>query len=91
MKVLVTGHNGYIGNVLVPMLRNAGHDVTGLDSYLFRDCSMHGQTPDVPSLAMDIRDIQEPDLVGFDAVVHLAALSNDPLGDLDTDLTYAIN
>ncbi|MPZ48782.1 MAG: NAD-dependent epimerase/dehydratase family protein [Dehalococcoidia bacterium] len=91
MKVLVTGHNGYIGSVLVPLLQSAGHEVAGLDTYFYKGCSLHGMTRDVPSLQMDVRDVQEPDLVGFDAVIHLAALSNDPLGDLDAGLTYAIN
>ncbi|HLF70911.1 MAG TPA: SDR family oxidoreductase [Dehalococcoidia bacterium] len=91
MKVLVTGHNGYIGNVLVPMFKDAGHEVVGLDSYLFRDCRMYRQEVDVPSMAVDVRDVAESDLAGFDAIVHLAALSNDPLGDLDPDLTYDIN
>lgn len=91
MKTLVTGHNGYIGSVLVPMLRAAGHEAVGLDAYFYRACAMDGAAPDVPSLAMDVRDVRERDLRGFDAVVHLAALSNDPLGDLDPDLTYEIN
>lgn len=91
MRVLVTGHNGYIGGVLVPLLQSHGHEVVGLDSYLFRDCTLHGATADVPSIKCDIRDVRESDLVGFEAVLHLAALSNDPLGDLDPDLTYDIN
>ena len=91
MKVLVTGHHGYIGSVLAPMLRDAGHDVVGLDMFFYRGCDL-GETRDFePSLALDIRDVRPADLVGFDAVVHLAALSNDPLGDLNADWTYAIN
>jgi nucleoside-diphosphate-sugar epimerase len=91
MRVLVTGHNGYIGGVLVPLLQSHGHEVVGLDTYLFKGCTLHGYSPDVPSIKCDIRDVRESDLVGFDAVLHLAALSNDPLGDLDPELTYDIN
>jgi len=91
MKVLVTGHNGYIGAVLVPFLQAAGHEVVGLDTYLFEGCH-HGPEPmDPPALRMDLRDVTEEHLRGFDAVLHLAALSNDPLGDLNPDFTYDIN
>jgi nucleoside-diphosphate-sugar epimerase len=91
VRVLVTGHHGYIGSVLEPLVREAGHDVVGLDTFLYRGCDfIDGQQP-ARSLAMDVRDVSASDLVGFDAVVHLAALSNDPLGDLDTGWTYAIN
>jgi nucleoside-diphosphate-sugar epimerase len=91
MKVLVTGHNGYIGTIMVSMLKNAGHQVVGLDNYLFGDCMFGIGTPDIPAVAKDIRDVQTSDLEGFDAVIHLAALSNDPLGDLNPDCTYEIN
>jgi len=91
MKVLVTGHNGYIGAVLVPLLQEAGHEVVGLDTYLFEGCH-HGPAPaDPPALRMDLRDVTEEHLRGFDAVLHLAALSNDPLGDLNPEHTYDIN
>ncbi|SEL12613.1 NAD-dependent epimerase/dehydratase family protein [Rhodococcus maanshanensis] len=91
MRVLVTGHQGYLGTVMVPALQAAGHDVTGLDSGLFADCVL-GPTPvDPPSIRMDVRDVTEADLSGFDAVVHLAALSNDPLGSLAPQITYDIN
>lgn len=91
MKVLVTGHNGYIGAVLVPFLQGAGHEVVGLDTYLFEGCH-HGPAPeDPPALRMDLRDVTEEHLQGFDAVLHLAALSNDPLGDLNAEYTYDIN
>src|ERR687886_1414015 len=91
MRVLVTGHNGYLGAVMVGGLHTGGPEVVGLDTYLFGACTFGGPTPDIPSLRMDVRDVQASDLMGFDAVVHLAALSNDPLGDLDAELTYAIN
>jgi nucleoside-diphosphate-sugar epimerase len=91
MNVLVTGHNGYIGTVIVPMLTNAGHQVVGLDNYLFEDCLFGSATPEISALAKDIRDVRTSDLDGFDAVIHLAALSNDPLGDLNPECTYAIN
>ena len=93
MRVLVTGHLGYIGAVLTPMLLAAGHDVVGLDSDLYRACTFGdpGQLATVPGLPTDLRDVTVEQLAGFDAVVHLAALSNDPLGDLDPELTYDIN
>src|SRR6266850_6381056 len=91
MKVLVTGCNGYIGAVMGPMLEKAGHQVVGLDSYLFEDCVFGSWTPNISALIKDIRDVQTSDLKGFDAIIHLAALSNDPLGDLNPELTYEIN
>lgn len=91
MRILVTGHAGYIGTVLVPMLIAEGHDVVGLDSNLFEQCTFGGPVPEVPHQRKDIRDVEMQDLVGYDAVVHLAGLSNDPLGDLDPLLTYEIN
>jgi nucleoside-diphosphate-sugar epimerase len=91
MKVLLTGHNGYIGSVMSRMLREAGHYVTGLDTYLYEACTFGSETPDVESLRMDLRDVTAADLAGFDAVIHLAALCNDPLGNINPDLTYDIN
>jgi nucleoside-diphosphate-sugar epimerase len=91
MRILVTGHKGYIGAVMVPMLQAEGHEVVGLDSGLFEGCVFGDSAPEIPHIKKDIRDVQASDLEGFDAVVHLAALSNDPLGNLDPDLTYEIN
>jgi nucleoside-diphosphate-sugar epimerase len=91
MRVLVTGHKGYIGTVLVPMLRAEGHDVVGLDSDLYRNCTFTDGAIDVPELRKDVRDVERDDLRGVDAIAHLAALSNDPLGNLDPELTFDIN
>lgn len=93
MKVLVTGHRGYIGSVMVPILLKAGHDVHGYDSELYRRCAYApgGTIVDVPGLQKDIRDVAPADLRGYDAIIHLAALSNDPLGNLNPDITYEIN
>src|SRR5262249_18492172 len=95
MRVLVTGHQGYLGTVMVPILRDAGHDVTGLDSGYFAECIL-GQAPSDPpgidgNRPVDVRDVTLDQLVELDAVVHLAALSNDPLGALAPEITYAIN
>lgn len=91
MKILVTGHRGYIGSVMVPMLRAAGHAVTGLDVDWYRRCTYRGELDAVPSIERDIRDVEPAELRGFDAVIHLAALSNDPLGNLNPEVTYDIN
>src|SRR5918994_5635660 len=91
MRVFVTGHNGYIGCVLVPLLQRAGHEVVGLDSYLYEPCTFGADVADPPALRKDIRDVEVTDLDGFDAVIHLAAISNDPVGDLNPDATYSIN
>lgn len=93
MKVLLSGHLGYIGTVMAPMLAKAGHDVVGIDSDLYRRCTFAqgGTILDLPHIRKDMRDLAPGDLEGFDACIHLAALSNDPLSDLNADLTYAIN
>jgi nucleoside-diphosphate-sugar epimerase len=91
MKVLVTGSQGYIGTILTPLLVSAGHSVVGLDSDLYRSCTFGDSVPDIPFIKKDIRDVEKPDLEGFDAIIHLAALSNDPLGNLDPELTLDIN
>src|SRR5215472_745807 len=91
MKVLVTGHRGYIGVEMVPQVRAAGHTVSGLDTGLFDECDFVSPPDEVPSVDVDLRDVTPDHLRGFDAVIHLAALSNDPLGDLNPNITYDIN
>jgi nucleoside-diphosphate-sugar epimerase len=91
MRVLVTGSDGYIGTVLVPMLIEAGHEPTGLDSMLFHECGLGPERVTVDTIRKDIRDVDRSDMEGIDAVIHLAAISNDPLGDLNPDTTYEIN
>ena len=91
MKILLTGHKGYIGAVAGPILRDAGHEVVGLDSDLFSGCDFGNTLPQIPEVRKDLRDLAIGDVRGFDAVVHLAALSNDPLGNLNAGLTFDIN
>ena len=91
MRVLVTGHNGYIGAVLTPMLQQAGHHVVGLDTYFFDDCRMAPHAEADTVIRKDIRHVAVTDVEGCEAVVHLAALSNDPLGNLNQQSTYDIN
>ena len=91
MRVLMTGHNGYIGSVLVPALERAGHEVVGLDSDLFAACTFGSAVPEIDSLRTDVRDVESEDLVGFDGIIHLAAVCNDPVGDLNPRATYEIN
>jgi nucleoside-diphosphate-sugar epimerase len=93
MRILVTGHLGYIGTRLTPWLLDRGHIVLGLDSNLYRRCTYGSEAAirEVPLVTNDVRDVSVADLEGIDAVIHLAALSNDPLGDLDPELTYEIN
>lgn len=90
MRVLVTGDRGYVGSVLAPYLAEHGHEVVGLDADLYAGCDL-GEPPSLESMRVDIRDVQASLLEGFDAVVHLAALSNDPLGDLRPELTFSVN
>src|SRR6266705_2695884 len=91
MRILLTGHKGYIGAVAVSMLRSAGHEVIGLDVDLFEGCDFGDGLRNIPEIRKDIRDLTASDLEGFDAVVHFAALSNDPLGNLDSNLTFDVN
>lgn len=91
MRILLTGHLGYIGTALTPMLLARGHEVVGLDSDLYRACTFAGRIAPVPTTCKDVRDVEPADVRGFRAVIHLAGLSNDPLGDLNPELTYEIN
>jgi nucleoside-diphosphate-sugar epimerase len=92
MRVLLTGSNGYVGSVARRVLEEAGHVVVGLDTGLYEGCDLLGlPVPPAPDIRKDVRDVNMADLEGIDAVVHLAALSNDPLGEFDESLTYSIN
>ena len=91
MKILVTGNKGYIGSVLVPLLIKQGHEVRGYDVGYFEDCLLHPINENYPHIRKDIRDIEKEDVEGTDAVIHLAGLSNDPLGELSPGLTEEIN
>src|SRR5262245_39429236 len=87
----MTGNSGYIGSVMAPLFRDAGHAVVGLDTGLFDECLFADRAMSVSTRRIDLRDVQISDLAGFDAVIHLAALSNDPLGNLSPECTYDIN
>jgi nucleoside-diphosphate-sugar epimerase len=91
MRVLITGHLGFIGAVMVPMVQKAGYEVTGLDTGLYDGCDFGARVAPTREIRADIRDVDGSLLRGFDAIIHLAALSNDPLGDLDAQLTYDVN
>ncbi len=91
MKILITGCDGYIGSVLGPCLQERGHRVTGLDTGFYRDACLYDGTGQVPTLLRDTRRVTEEEVEGFDAIVHLAELSNDPLGQYNRELTFAIN
>ena len=91
MRVLLTGHKGYIGAVAIPLLLKAGHEVVGLDSDLYRNCDFSTIPSGIPEIIKDLRQLTQSDLNGFDAVVHMAALSNDPVGNFNPQLTFDIN
>jgi len=91
MRVMVTGNLGYIGTVMAPLLRAHGYNVVGLDSDFYEDCGFGDAPPSIATRRKDIRDVEVSDLKGFDAVIHLAALSNDPLSDFNPQITYDIN
>src|SRR5919198_1191929 len=91
MRVLLTGHQGYLGTVMAPVLAAAGHEVVGLDAGLFADCVLGEPPADPQGHRVDLRDVTAEHVAGVDAVIHLAALSNDPLGSLAPELTYDIN
>lgn len=91
MRVLLTGHHGYIGSVAAPILTEGGHEVTGLDTFFYDGCDLGEDSVHLPALRLDVRDVTVEALEGYDAVVHLAALSNDPLGELNPELTHEIN
>jgi nucleoside-diphosphate-sugar epimerase len=91
MRVLVDGDRGYIGAVLVPVVRAAGHEVVGLDIGWYDGCDFGPQPNGYEQRTGDIRDVTPADLEGFDAVIHLAAISNDPIGHLNPGATYGVN
>jgi nucleoside-diphosphate-sugar epimerase len=92
MKILLTGHHGYIGSVCAPVLAAAGHEVVGLDTHFYRGCDLpSASAPAIPEITADVRDVRPEQLEGFDAVAHFAALSNDPIGDFSPELTREIN
>src|ERR1700683_3342427 len=90
-RILITGHEGYIGSVMTPLFVKAGYQVTGLDTGYFRECTLIPCSTQVPAIRKDLRDLMPSDLRGFDAIVHLAALSNDPIGNLNREWTEEIN
>jgi nucleoside-diphosphate-sugar epimerase len=91
MRVLVDGDRGYIGAILVPLVQAAGHEVVGLDVGWYDGCDFGAQPAGYEQRTQDIRDVSPGDLEGFDAVIHLAAISNDPIGHLNPDATYGVN
>ncbi len=90
-RILITGNNGYLGSVMAPWFRGQDYDVIGLDTGYFSTCTLVPDLAEIPTIHKDLREVTARDLTGFDAVIHLAALSNDPLGDLNQAWTREIN
>ena len=90
-RVLITGHNGYVGSRMAPAIQEAGWDVVGLDVGYYSPCNLYPDNSNIPAIWKDIRDVSADDVKEFDAVIHLAALSNDPIGNLNQDWTDQIN
>lgn len=90
-RVLITGHNGYVGSVMAPLMLEAGYEVTGFDTNYYAECTLVPDAVRVPAIQKDLRDVAARDLEGFDAIVHLGALSNDPIGNLSAEWTEQIN
>jgi nucleoside-diphosphate-sugar epimerase len=90
-RILITGHEGYIGSIMAPWLRNQDYDVVGLDTGYFSACTLVPNLAEIPTIRKDLREVSAKDLAGFDAVIHLAALSNDPIGNLNEVWTREIN
>ncbi len=91
MKILVTGHNGYIGSYLYPLLKEEGYEVIGVDLNIFENCNWESLVKPDKELTKDFRELTLKELDGIDCIIHLAAISNDPMGDLVENLTYNIN
>jgi nucleoside-diphosphate-sugar epimerase len=91
LRVLISGSEGYIGSVMAPWLIAQGYDVVGFDTGYFSECRLGSDLAVVPSFRKELRDVSVSDLEGFDAIIHLAALSNDPVGNLNREWTHAIN
>ena len=90
-KILVTGDKGYIGTLLTKFLISLNYDVEGIDIGYFENCVLGKISEDYKSIRKDIRNLELNDLSSFDAVIHLAGMSNDPLGELEKDITYSVN
>ncbi len=91
MRILVAGDRGYLGAVIVPYLRKAGHEIVGLDAGWYDGCNFGPPPTGYEQRTGDIRDVQPDELVGFAAIINLAAISNDPVGDLNRETTYSVN
>src|SRR6266705_3082387 len=90
-RILITGNYGYIGSVMARWLRSQDYDVIGFDTGYFHACALVAEHNEIPTIRKDLREVTAQDLAGFDAVIHLAALSNDPIGNLNETWTREIN